>query len=107
MCLTSVCPLGSPCRRHGAYAYVCFMYIFLSLLFQDCRRSGVSGEMDFLSAWIVSSSALPFLCLIWGKRIKCHFGTIIAVAVAFSSPICVQTIQLSWEPPAPQVNDAA
>ncbi|XP_026149975.1 nephrin isoform X2 [Mastacembelus armatus] len=30
------------------------------------HSTGVSGEMDLLSAQIVSPSALPFLCLIWG-----------------------------------------
>lgn len=80
------------------FVYIsCVLFVF-SWLFQDCRRSGVSGEMDFLSAWIASRSALPFLCLIWGKRIKCHHGAIITVTVAFSSPIRpthVQAIQLS------------
>lgn len=51
--------------------------------------------MDFLSAWIVSPSALPFLCLIWGKRIKCHSGAIGTVTVAFSCTICVLAVQLS------------
>nr|XP_019948177.1 PREDICTED: nephrin [Paralichthys olivaceus] len=31
--------------------------------------------MDFLSAWIVSPSALPFLCLIWGMRAQQAFRT--------------------------------
>lgn len=75
--------------------YISHMLFFFSWLFQDCRRSGVSGEMDYLSAWIVSLSALPFLCLIWGKRIKCHHGAIITLTVAFSSPIHVLAIQLS------------
>ncbi|CAG6015680.1 unnamed protein product [Menidia menidia] len=35
---------------------------------QGCSRSGVSGEMEFLSAWIVSPSTLPFLCLISGLQ---------------------------------------
>lgn len=74
--------------------YVYFMSFF-SWLFQDCRRSGANGEMDFMSAWIVSPSALPFLCLILGKIIKCHHEAIITATVAFSRPIHVQGIQLS------------
>ncbi|GLD63536.1 nephrin, partial [Lates japonicus] len=35
--------------------------------------SGVSGEMDLLSAWIASPSALPFLCLIWGTQAQQAF----------------------------------
>ncbi|KAM7382738.1 hypothetical protein PAMP_002455 [Pampus punctatissimus] len=31
------------------------------------------GEMDFLSTWIVSPSALPFLCLIWGMQAQQAF----------------------------------
>ncbi|XP_035493653.2 nephrin isoform X1 [Scophthalmus maximus] len=31
--------------------------------------------MDFLSAWIVSASALPFLCLMWGTRAQQAFRT--------------------------------
>ncbi|XP_056236699.1 nephrin [Seriola aureovittata] len=31
--------------------------------------------MDFLSAWIVSPSALPFLCLIWGTQAQQAFRT--------------------------------
>ncbi|XP_069394022.1 nephrin isoform X2 [Paralichthys olivaceus] len=31
--------------------------------------------MDFLSAWIVSPSALPFLCLIWGMQAQQAFRT--------------------------------
>ncbi|XP_034553954.1 nephrin [Notolabrus celidotus] len=38
-----------------------------------CQRSRVSGEMDFLSAWIVSPSTLPFLCLILGAQAQQAF----------------------------------
>lgn len=96
MPFNSTRPLYPSCRVHRLYTvYISCRSLFFPWLFQDCRRSGVSGEMDFLSAWIVSPSALPFLCLIWGKRIKCHHGAIITVTVAFSSAIRVQAIQLS------------
>ncbi|XP_031708336.1 nephrin isoform X1 [Anarrhichthys ocellatus] len=39
----------------------------------DCPRSGVSGKMDFFSAWIVSPFTLPFLCLIWGTQAQQAF----------------------------------
>ncbi|XP_010788005.1 kin of IRRE-like protein 2 [Notothenia coriiceps] len=42
---------------------------------RDCRRSGANGEMDFMSAWIVSPSALPFLCLILGTHAQQAFRT--------------------------------
>ncbi|KAF3691793.1 Nephrin Renal glomerulus-specific cell adhesion receptor Precursor [Channa argus] len=41
--------------------------------FQDCRRPGVSGEMEFLSAWIMSPSARLLLCLIWGTQAQQAF----------------------------------
>ncbi|KAG7242165.1 hypothetical protein INR49_024211 [Caranx melampygus] len=42
---------------------------------EDFQRSSVSGDMDLLSAWIVSHSALPFLCLIWGTQAQQAFRT--------------------------------
>ncbi|XP_068425818.1 LOW QUALITY PROTEIN: nephrin [Clinocottus analis] len=40
---------------------------------QDCPRLVVSVEMDFFSAWMVSPSTLPFLCLIWGTQAQQAF----------------------------------
>lgn len=96
-------------KAYGFFVYIAgdmdCMFVYISchfISFHCCSRTAKGqvsvSEMDFLSAWIVSSSALPFLCLIWGKRIKCNCGNIVADTVAFSSPIHVQTIQLSWEP---------
>lgn len=85
--------------------WMCFWCIFWWIIahiscfrFEDRGCSGVPGEMAFLSAWIVSSSAVPFLFLIWGKRIKCHCETIIAATAAFSSPIHVPAMQLRNKP---------
>lgn len=63
-----------------------FSFLFC---FQSCWWSGVCEKMAFLLPWFVSSSALPFLFLICGKRThKCHSeGVAAAATTAFSTTI--------------------
>lgn len=93
-CKTLQNPMQQKNKNPDCWVWVCLTRgVFVFLLFFRISpgfwRSGVSGEMEFLSAWIVSPSTLPFLCLIWGKIVKCHHRAFITVTLAFSRPIFV------------------
>lgn len=99
--LQSICLSGLSFRGDGLYVCVYFMYISFHCCCRTAKGQVSASEMNFLSAWIVSSLALPFLCLIRGKRIKC--AVTVEILLQLRWPFQVQstvylTIQLSWEP---------